>query len=256
MAKLVKPVKTTSSKKLLKETAVPVNSDNEMIPDFDSDAIEFDTIVDGSDDEAPEAVSTSTTKSKIISQIKSEREARRLEKESKRQKTINLQSQNRQARLKKSKEVEAVEDELSADEDMISSSTAPALCPLPENIFETVINQQQQNKIRFDSERESDSDQVASSDTVNKADILETVRLTRANYFKRNAIKALPFGVVEVGTDGKARISKAEIKSRRAISKLKLEKAGSQVRRIDSILDRSRKTRSAPAVFHRQNSFY
>lgn len=202
------------------------------------------------DDEAPETISSSTTKSKIISQIKSEREARRLEKESKRQKAINLQSQNLQARLKKSKEVEAREDEI-LEEDENSAVESQELCPLPENIFETVIKQQQQqNKIRFESESESD-DQMLESD-----DILETVRMSRAKHFKRNVIKALPFSVVEVGIDRKGRISKSEIKTRRAISKLKLEKAGDQIRRIDSILDRARRTRSAPVVFHRQNSYY
>lgn len=243
MARLIK----SSSKKTLKEADIPVNSDD-IIEDSEvnintSNATE-------SDDEEPEAVSMSTSKAEIISQIKSEREARRLEREAKRQKTITLQAQNRQARLRKSKELEAIEDEISASEqENENDQKEKELCPLPENILETAI---QQKKTRFDSESETEE----STDLIDSADIAETIRSIRAKTTKRRLIGNLPYAVVEVGVNGVARMSKAEIKARRAISKHKLEKAGSQVRRIDSVIDRARKNRSAAAVFYRQNSFY
>lgn len=252
MGKLVKTIKT-SSKKFLKETDVPVYSEDDGDVFVNTINTGVDDISEYSSDEAPEAVSTTTTKSKIISQLKSEREARRLEKESKRQKMLVLQAQNRQARLNKATLSEEEEEDDDDDSSDNVTSTTTTLAPLPENIFENAIKQQQQKKIRFDSGSDSDDN---CDTTLNTEEILETVRLTRAKHFKRNVIKSLPFAVVEVGSNGKARISKAELKARRAISKLKMEKAGSQVRRIDSILDRSRKARSAPVVFHRQNSFY
>ena len=244
MARLIK----SSSKKTLKEADVPVNSDD-IIEDTEinmTSSKDFE-----SDDEAPEAVSMSTSKAEIISQIKSEREARRLERESKRQKTVSLQAQNRQARLIKSKEIEAIEDEISASEE---EGQEKELCPLPENILESAIDekqQQQKNKTRFDSESETET-----ANLIDYADIAETVRSQRAKATKRRFIQNLPYAVVEVGVNGVARISKAEIKARRAISKQKMEKAGSQVRRIDSVIDRARKNRTAADVFYRQNSFY
>ena len=246
MARLIK----SSSKKTLKEADVPVNSDD-IIEDTEinmTSSKDFE-----SDDEAPEAVSMSTSKAEIISQIKSEREARRLERESKRQKTVSLQAQNRQARLIKSKEIEAIEDEISASEEE-AQEKEKELCPLPENILEFAIEkkqQQQKNKTRFDSGSETET-----ADLIDYADIAETVRSQRAKATKRRFIQNLPYAVVEVGVNGVARISKAEIKARRAISKQKMEKAGSQVRRIDSVIDRARKNRTAADVFYRQNSFY
>lgn len=243
MARLIK----SSSKKTLKEADIPVNSDD-IIEDTEVN-IKTSHVTE-SDDEAPEAVSMSTSKAEIISQIKSEREARRLEREAKRQKTITLQAQNRQARLRKSKELEAIEDEISAsEEEKENDQKEQELCPLPENILETAI---QQKKTRFDSESETEE----SVDLIDSAYIAETIRSTRAKATKRRLIQKLPYAVVEVGVNGVARMSKAEIKARRAISKQKLEKAGSQVRRIDSVIDRARKNHSAAAVFYRQNSFY
>lgn len=249
MARLIK----SSSKKTLKEADVPVNSDDIIeFEDTEINTIKSETFE--SDDEAPEAISMSTSKAEIISQIKSEREARRLERESKRQKTANLQVQNRQARLRKSKETEAIEDEISAseeDEQDNEKGKGKELCPLPENILEFAIGKQQKNKTHFDSESETES-----NDLIDYADIAETVRSQRAKATKRRLIQNLPYAVVEVGVNGVARISKAEIKARRSISKQKMEKAGSHVRRIDSVIDRARKNRTAAAVFYRQNSFY
>ena len=245
MARLIK----SSSKKTLKEADIPVDSDDNY------DETDMKVVISDieSDDEAPEAVSMSASKAEIISQIKSEREARRLERELKRQKTVSLQAQNRQARLRKAKEIEAVQDEIPASAAASSEDEKEQeLCPLPENILETAIEKQkQQKKMRFDSESESES-----TDLIDSVDIAETVRSQRAKATKRRLIQSLPYAVVEVGINGKARISKAEIKARRAISKLKMEKAGFQARRIDSVIDRARKNRTAAAVFYRQNSFY
>lgn len=244
MARLIK----SSSKKTLKEADIPVDCDD-IIEDTEVNMTVSHAT--DSDDEAPEAVSMCTSKAEIISQIKSEREARRLEREAKRQKTITLQAQNRQARLRKSKEVEAIEDEISSSEgEKENEQKEQELCPLPENILESAI---QQKKTRFD---DSESETEESADLIDSADIAETVRSTRAKATKRRLIQNLPYAVVEVGVNGIARMSKAEIKARRAISKQKMEKAGSQVRRIDSVIDRARKNRSAAAVFYRQNSFY
>jgi hypothetical protein len=247
MARLIK----SSSKKTLKEADIPVYSDD-IIEDTEADINTSNNI--DSDDEAPEAVSMSTSKAEIISQIKSEREARRLEREAKRQKTANLQLQNQKARLRKSKELEAIEDEISAsDTEEAGEKKEQELCPLPENILESAIeNNQNQKKIRFDLDSESEE----SANIIDPADIAETVRSARAKATKRRLIQNLPYAVVEVGINGVARISKAEIKARRAISKQKMEKAGLQVRRIDSVIDRARKNRSAASVFYRQNSFY
>ena len=257
MARTVKTIKS-SSKKFLKEADVPEfpedigNETEEMMPKVEQEQEkgEYD---DEDEDDAPEAVSMSTSKAEIINRIKSEREARRLDHELKRKKTVSMQEQNRQARLRKTVEKDEISDE---DTETIAVSTENQICPLPENIFETAIQQQQQqnqkeqqNQIRFESENESTS-------FLDSKEIRETVRLQRVKATKRRLIESLPFAVVEVGFKGKARISKAEIKARRAISKLKMERAGSQVRRIDSVLDRARKTRSAPNVFYRQNSFY
>lgn len=247
MPRLIK----STSKKTLKEADIPVHSDDN-IEDAELKVVLKQTLSESDDDEAPEAVSMSTSKAEIISQIKSEREARRLEREMKRKKSVHLQEQNRQARLRKSKEVEAVEDEISESEDDAEKEKEQnEICPLPENILETAIEQQQQKKTCFDSESEEES-----TDFIASADIAETVRSQRAKATKRRLIQSLPYAVVEVGVNGKARISKAEIKSRRAISKLKLEKAGAQVRRIDSVIDRARKNRTAAVVFYRKNSFY
>ena len=253
MARTVKTIKS-SSKKFLKEADIPEYSDDNSAGSDATESFEQDC----EDDDAPETVSMSTSKAEIITQIKSEREAIRLDRESKRQKAVSLQEQNRQARLRKVKEVEAELDEIS-DEEAGKTETAPVdqkLCPLPDNIFKAAIHQKQQqqqqqkhNQIRFESENESETE-------INSHEIRETLRQHRAKVTKRRLVESLPFSVVEVGSNGKARISKAEIKARRAISMRKMEKAGSQVRRIDSVLDRARKNRKAPSVFYRQNSFY
>lgn len=254
MARTVKTIKS-SSKKFLKEADVPEYPDDISQDTDDSIAQVQEEAADDDDDDAPEAVSMSTSKAEIISQIQSEREARRLDREMKRQKTVSLQEQNRQARLRK---VGGGKDEISEEEEEETEKMVPAeegqLCPLPENIFEAAIlqkQQQQQNRIRFESENESEGEEP-----VTLSEIRETVREHRAKVTKRRLVESLPFAVVEVGSNGKARISRAEIKARRAISLLKLERAGSQVRRIDSVLDRARKTRTAPKVFYRKNSFY
>ena len=252
MGRTVKTIKS-SSRKALKEADIPEYSDEPSIEHEEFNEV-TETLSD--EDDAPEAVSMSTSKAEIISQIKSEREARRLDRESKRQKTVSLQEQNRQARLRKVKEAEAKADEISEEENVEEPAVTSEICPLPENIFEAAIlqkqqqqQQQKQNQIRFESENDSEPE-------LDSADILKTVREQRAKATKRRLVDSLPFAVVEVGSNGKSRISKAEIKARRAISKLKMEKAGSQVRRIDSVLDRARKNRSAPNVFYRQNAFY
>ena len=254
MGRTVKTIKS-SSRKALKEADIPEYSDEPS-----NEHEEFNEVTEAltDEDDAPEAVSMSTSKAEIISQIKSEREARRLDRESKRQKTVSLQEQNRQARLRKAKEAESKADEISEEEKVKEPAVTSEICPLPENIFEAAIlqkqqqqqqQQQKQNQIRFESENDSEPE-------LDSADILKTVREQRAKATKRRLVDSLPFAVVEVGSNGKSRISKAEIKARRAISKLKMEKAGSQVRRIDSVLDRARKNRSAPNVFYRQNTFY
>lgn len=256
MGRAVKTIKS-SSKKFLKEADVPEYSDEIIDNDNESLIQAYENEPeDEDDDDAPEAVSTSTSKAEIITQIKSEREARRVDREMKRQKVISLQEQNRLARLRKAKEVEAEKDKVSDDnEEKVSNGE---ICPLPENIFEDAILQKQQQlklhkNIRFESENESDKEET---NFINSAEIIETVRQQRAKATKRRLVESLPFSVVEVGLNGKARISRAEIKARRAISKLKMERAGSQVRRIDSVLDRARKSRTAPNVFYRKNSFY
>lgn len=252
-----KSKKTSSSKKTFEETEQIFNEPEILAASNSSDF---------SDDDAPEAVSMSESKTEIISQIKSEREARRVDREKKRQRAVNLQEQQRQARERKAKEIEAVEDEISGKDENVSdnenvqdSNESNEICPLPENIFESALNQfqsqqqkQQNNRIRFDSSSEDDGEELP----VSNEEISETIRLQRAKVAKKRLVDSLPFGVVEVGFNGRARITKAEIKARRKISKLKLESAGSQVRRIDSVLDRARKNRAAPAVFYRNNSFY
>lgn len=249
VARLIK----TSSKKYLDEADIPVSSDESVVSNVVQNGGEP---IDTSDDEddAPEAVSMSTSKSEIISQIKSEREARRIDREKKRQRSINFQIQNRKDRERKNVEEDEDEDEDIEEQDKNASQT---LAPLPENILESAINQKQQQQqklkqIRFQSSDESDSENLP----IDQSEIDETIRLHRAKANKRRLIDTLPYSVVEVGVNGQARISKAEIKARRNISKSKLERAGSQVRRIDAVLDRARKNRSASAVFYRNNSFY
>lgn len=250
-----KSVKVSSvSKKSFKESEITeLKEEKEIVKDMKN--IHVASVYDSDDDDdedAPETVSMSTSKSQIISQIKSEREARRKDRETKRQKAVNLQEQKRQSRQRKAKEVEELEDEVSQDED--ESNTMPVtddICPLPENILASAITQQQQQRqIRFESS-DYETDLPVSTE-----EILETVRLQKAKANKRRLVDSLPYAVVEVGVNGKARISKAEIKARRLISKMKMQSSGAQVRRIDSVLDRARKNRTASAVFYRNNSFY
>lgn len=216
--------------------------------------------VDEGDDDAPEAVSLTTSKAEIISQIKSEREARRLEKEKSRQKALALQSQNRQARSKKVKEAEILDDQISGSEDEKEKKAKESvqITPLPEKIFEAAIPQ----KIQFESSEDEDGgefDYLGNEDEesfLDSEEIRETIRQTRAKVAKRRLVQSLPYSVVEVGVNGKSRISREELKARRKISKSKIEMTGREVRRIDSILDRARRNRTVPAVFSRKNSFY
>ena len=252
MARLVKTMKT-SSKKFLDEADIPVEEEitvnstkNVEVDDFkpvsDDDAEEDDE----NDSDAPEAVSMSTSKSQIISQIKSEREARRLDREKNRQKAVKFQEQKvLQARERKIKEIATVESE----EEFVTESVVNDICPLPENIFEKVLNeshqkQHQNQQVHFDSL------------PVSTEEILETVRQQRAKANKRRLVDSLPYAVVQVGVDGKSRISKSEIKVRRSISKMKIDRAGLNVRRIDSVIERAGRNRIASPIFYRKSSFY
>ena len=195
-----------------------------------------------SDSDAPEAVSMSTSKNVIMNQIKAEREAKRSEKEKKRKRTVALQEQNRQARLKKLEQVQAeVEEEISGEDEEASPVQAAAsddeLAPLPDSVIQSALPK----KIRFDSENESDAEELDPEEAKKK----------RAAEARKRLLKNLPFGISEVGVEGRARITREEIKARRAISRSKLEKAGSNVRRIDSVLDRARKTGGPAKVFSR-----
>lgn len=195
-----------------------------------------------SDGEAPEAVSLSTSKAEIISQIKSEREATRLTRELNRTRAIKVQQQNLLARQRKAKELEdAVEDsQVSQD----AKEKQNLLLPLSEDFLSSAFS-----GIRKETE-------VETEEMVDSQDIQEILKQHRAKINKRRLIDTLPFSIVEVGSGGRSRISRAELKTRRNISKTKLAQAGSKARRIDSIIDRSRKGKAPAAVFHRQNSFY
>ncbi len=196
-----------------------------------------------SDSDAPEAVSLSTSKNVILNQIKAEREAKRSEKEKKRKRTVALQDQNRQARLKKLEQTQAQVDEddnvsVSEEEEsnLLLASSTNDLAPLPESVIQSAM---QSKKIRFDSESEEEDVDP------------EEARKQRASEARKRLLKKLPYGVSEVGIEGRARITREEIKARRSISRSKLEKAGLNVRRINSVLDRARKTSGPAKVFSR-----
>jgi len=202
-----------------------------------------------SDNEEPEAVSLSTSKAEIISQIKSERDAKRLSREQARQKTLKVQKQNVQARQRKAKEAEEALDHESESESSIQTEEiSNSISPLPDNILSSAFSQKPQHTNLDNSESEAES--------VDPLQVQEIIREHRAKINKRRLIDTLPYSVVQVGLNGKSRISREELKARRNISKTKFQSAGSQVRRIDSILNRARKGKAPAAVFHRQNSFY
>ena len=254
MTKLVKKIKAQEAEKVTFDNEK--STESEIVKEIKNNFAPTVESEDSDSDEEPETVLISTSKAEIISQIKSERDARRIDREKKRQKVINLQTQNRQSRLRKAKEIEAIEDEIAEEIEESDIKNSSKLAPLPENILQSAFlkHSPSPQQIRFESENENEDNDE--NFKFNESDVLEAARLHRASTNKRRLIETLPYAVVEVGVNGKSRISKAEIKARRSISQSKIQMAGLNVRRIDSVLDRARKTRSAAAVFSRQNSFY
>jgi hypothetical protein len=147
---MARTIKT--SKKFLKEADVPEYTEDITSNQEAEEKIRIHLKEEEDDDnnDEPESVSISTSKAEIITQIKSEREARRLDRELKRQKNVSLQEQNRQAHLRRLEKIEAEKDEISDEEEesekIMPDPSGSALCPLPENIFETAIHQKKQQQ--------------------------------------------------------------------------------------------------------------
>lgn len=229
------------------------SSESEQETVYNNNISQCEEYSQASDSDAPEAVSMSTSKTAVLNQIKAEREAKRSEKELKRKRAVALQEQNRQARLKKlekmqTKAEEEDEDEEEPEDDSIEEQPenefVDDLAPLPESVIQSAIPK----RIRFASDSENEDVDV---DQDGDASDPEEARKRRAAEARERLLKNLPFGVSEVGVDGRARVTREEIKARRAISRSKYQNAGTNVRRIDSVLDRSRKSRGPAKVFSR-----
>lgn len=224
------------SKRARDEESEQVFENEEYSDDFASD----------SDSDAPEAVSMSTSKADIMTKIKAEREALRHEKEKRRKRAAQVQEQNRQARLKKLETVQnESEQEEDDDEEGIEIKAVGDLAPLPDSVVQTALAPRQ---IRFASDSEEEE---ADFNLCDSGMSPEESRKKRAAEARQRLLKDLPFGVSEVGKDGRARITKEEIKARRKISRSKYQTAGSTVRRIDSVLERSQKSRGPAKIFSR-----
>lgn len=263
MASSRKKSKVTSVVEEEFEEEVKVEQKNEIIIPAISSKHSQQVLEEEDSDDAPEAVSISTSKAQMISKIKSQRDALRQEKEVRRKKTVEQQEQNRQTRLRKSETQKYLEDaiveEETADESAVKDEKPnQTLFPLPENVLQnaftvaSAVSSSKQVRFYDDDEEDSCEEQEEGVNDFKEID-RELSRITRAQSNKTRLIDTLPYSVSEISH---TRLTPHELKARRAISKSKLITAGAQVRRIDSVLDRARKSRKAAAVFNRSNNFY
>lgn len=195
-----------------------------------------------SDDEAPEAVSMSATKADIMTQIKTQREVQRQDKERRRKRALLLQEQSRAVKQRAAQKDAEDSAEDSKESEQPTTGASTKIAPLPQSILESALASRQ---VRFAS---SDDDE-ASSDEKQAA---ETER-RHALALKRQMISALPFSVSEIGFQGRARLTRQEIKTRESIATARHALADASIRRIDAVLDRARKTRGPAQVFARRS---
>jgi hypothetical protein len=200
-----------------------------------------------SEDGAPEAVSLTASKTKVVSQIKAEREAQRQVRERRRVRNLKLEEQNK---LKKQRELNEQSLLLHGDKEedaSAESSAEPAskstssqhgitLAPLPMEVIEEAFAP----KVP-DSHSHSESELERIGEDSGPCEMYLAERHALA--LKRKLINALPFQVTEIGKHGVSRITREEARARVLLLQAHEARQLGSVRRISASLDRARKHR-------------